>query len=96
MSEWLIAAFRAEQLQADHPGWRVCPVRRRDGAGVEAIRDEGGVCSLTGSVSEIEITADKTIPDHEPVVRLPARVAPFLMEVCDGDGAAGVRPVARG
>ena len=27
---------------------------------------------------------------------LPARMAPFLMEVCDGDGAAGVRPVSRG
>jgi hypothetical protein len=53
MTEWLIAGMRAEQLQAEHPGWRVRPVRRRDGAGVEAIRDEGGLCSLTGGVSEV-------------------------------------------
>lgn len=53
MIEWLIAALRAEQLQADHPGWRVRPVRLRDGTGVEAIRDEGGLCSLTGCVSEV-------------------------------------------
>jgi hypothetical protein len=52
--EWLIAALCAEQLQADHPGWRVRPVRRRDGMGVEAIRDEGGLCSLTGSASEVQ------------------------------------------
>jgi hypothetical protein len=54
MLEWLIAALYAEQLQADHPGWRVRPVRRRDGTGIEAIRDEDGVCSLTGSVSEVQ------------------------------------------
>jgi hypothetical protein len=53
MTEWLIAAMRAEQLQANHPGWRVRPVRRRDGTGVEAIRDEGGLCSLTGSVPAV-------------------------------------------
>ena len=43
-----------------------------------------------------EITADKPIPDHETVIRLPARMAPFLMEACDGDGTAGIRPVSRG
>ena len=53
MTEWLIAAMCAEQLEADHPGWHVRPVRRRDGTGVEAIRDEDGLCSLTGSVSEV-------------------------------------------
>jgi hypothetical protein len=53
MTEWLIAGMRAEQLQAEHPGWRVRPVRRRDGTGVEAIRDEGSLCSLTGSASEV-------------------------------------------
>jgi hypothetical protein len=42
-----------------------------------------------------EITADEPIPGHETVIRLPARTAPFLMEVCDGDGTAGVRPVPR-
>jgi hypothetical protein len=53
MIEWLIAAMRAEQLEADHPGWRVRPVRCRDGTGVEAIRDEGGLCALIGSASEV-------------------------------------------
>jgi hypothetical protein len=53
MTEWLIAAMCAEQPEADHPGWRVRPVRRRDGTGVEAIRDEGGLCALIGSASEV-------------------------------------------
>jgi hypothetical protein len=53
MTEWLIAVLRAEELQADHPDWHVRPVRRRNGTGVEAIRDEGSLCSLTGSVSEV-------------------------------------------
>jgi hypothetical protein len=39
-----------------------------------------------------EITATKPVPDHETVVRLPARMAPFLLEVCGHDGTAGVRP----
>lgn len=51
---------------------------------------------ITDESTLAEITAEKAIPDHETVVRLPARMAPFLMEVCDGDGAAGVRPVSRG
>jgi hypothetical protein len=54
MTEWLIAAMRAEQLQANYPDWRVRPARRRDGTGIEAIRDEGAVCSMTGSVSEVQ------------------------------------------
>jgi hypothetical protein len=53
MTEWLIAAMCAEQLEADHPGWRVRPVRRRSGTGVEATRDEGGFCALIGSASEV-------------------------------------------
>jgi hypothetical protein len=53
MTEWLIAAMCAEQLEADHPGWHVRPVRRRDGTGVEAIRDEDGLCALIGSASEV-------------------------------------------
>jgi hypothetical protein len=60
MIEWVIAALRAEQLQADHSGWHVRPVRRRDGTGVEAIRDEGGLCSLTGSASEVQTTLAAT------------------------------------
>jgi hypothetical protein len=43
-----------------------------------------------------EITATGPIPGHETVVRLPARMAPFLLEVCDGDGTDGVRPASLG
>jgi hypothetical protein len=41
-----------------------------------------------------EITAAKPIPGHETVVRIPARMAPYLREVSGGDGTAGVRPDA--
>lgn len=36
-----------------------------------------------------EIKATGPIPDHETVLRLPARMAPFLEEACS-DGGAGV------
>ncbi len=36
-----------------------------------------------------EITAAKPVPDHETVVRVPARMAAFLMEACGG-GTTGV------
>ena len=39
-----------------------------------------------------EIEAEKPVPDHEGVVRVPARMAAFLMEACGG-GTTGVRPV---
>lgn len=42
-----------------------------------------------------EITATKPIPGHETVVRLPARMAPFLQEVCGDDRTGGVRPAPR-
>ena len=42
-----------------------------------------------------EITAAKPVPDHETVVRVPARMAAYLMEACGG-GATGIRPVPRG
>jgi hypothetical protein len=42
-----------------------------------------------------EITAVQPVPDHEAVVRVPARMAAFLLEACGG-GATGVRPVPRG
>jgi hypothetical protein len=42
-----------------------------------------------------EITAVKPVPDHEAVIRVPARMAQFLMEACGG-GTPGVRPVPRG
>ena len=43
-----------------------------------------------------EITATGPIPDHETVVRIPARMAPFLLEACDGDGTGGIRPASLG
>ena len=42
-----------------------------------------------------EITAAKPIPAHETVVRLPARMAPFLLEVCGDDRTGGVRAAPR-
>jgi hypothetical protein len=42
-----------------------------------------------------EITATKPVPAHETVVRLPARMAPFLLEVCGDDRTGGVRPAPR-
>jgi hypothetical protein len=43
-----------------------------------------------------QVMATGPIPDHETVVRLPARMAPFLLEVCDDDRTAGIRPAALG
>jgi hypothetical protein len=42
-----------------------------------------------------EITATGPIPDHETVVRLPARMASFLLEVCGDDRTDSVRPAPR-
>jgi hypothetical protein len=42
-----------------------------------------------------EITATKPIPAHETVVRLPAHMAPFLLEVCGDDRTGGVRAAPR-
>ena len=36
------------------------------------------------------IRAAGPIPDHETVLRLPRRMAPFLMEVCGSHGASDV------
>jgi hypothetical protein len=43
-----------------------------------------------------EVTETGPIPDHETVVRLPARMAPFLLEVCGDDGTGGIRPAPLG
>ena len=43
-----------------------------------------------------EITAIGPIPGHEIVVRLPARMAPFLLEVCGDVGTGGIRPAPLG
>jgi hypothetical protein len=51
---------------------------------------------ITDAATLAEITSTKPIPDHETVVRIPARMAPFLLEVCGANGAPGVRPDSRG
>ena len=40
------------------------------------------------TLEDIEATAP--IPDHETVVRIPRRMAPFLMEVCGGGRTGSV------
>jgi hypothetical protein len=52
-AEWAAAMLQAGQLQAAYPGWTIRPVRRRDGTGLEAVRDQPGLCSLTGTAAEI-------------------------------------------
>jgi hypothetical protein len=53
VTQWTQVREQAEQLQADYPGWHVRPVQRRGGAGVEALRDGPGWCSVIGSVAEV-------------------------------------------
>jgi hypothetical protein len=50
---------------------------------------------ITDERTMSEITAAKPVPDYETVVRIPARMASFLMEACGG-GTAGVRPAPLG
>jgi hypothetical protein len=50
---------------------------------------------ITDEPTMSEVTAAKPVPDHETVVRVPARMASFLMEACGG-GTTGVRPAALG
>jgi hypothetical protein len=50
---------------------------------------------ITDERTMSDITAAKPIPDHETVIRVPARIAPFLMEACSG-GPPGVRPAPLG
>lgn len=40
---------------------------------------------ISDAATLAEIKATGPIPDHETVVRLPRRMVPFLLEVCDGD-----------
>jgi hypothetical protein len=39
---------------------------------------------ITDEATLAEINQTKPIPDHETVVRVPRRMAPFLLEVCGG------------
>jgi hypothetical protein len=50
---------------------------------------------ITDERTMSEITAAKPVPDHETVIRVPARMAAFLTEACGG-GTTGVRPAALG
>jgi hypothetical protein len=47
--------------------------------------------TVTDAETLAEISAFKPIPAHETVIRIPARMTPFLREVCGDSGAAGVR-----
>lgn len=49
---------------------------------------------VTDDDTLFQVMATGPIPDHETVVRLPARMAPFLLEVCGDDGTAGIRPAS--
>jgi hypothetical protein len=53
MTGWAAAVEGADKLQEEHPDWQVRAVPRRDGPGVAAVRDGGGLCSVTGSVEEV-------------------------------------------
>lgn len=44
---------------------------------------------VTDQAAMAQIEAAGPVPGHETVLRLPARMAPFLPEAC-GDGTAGV------
>jgi hypothetical protein len=62
--------------------------------------DDGSIVvqgwKITDESALAEITAAKPVPDHETVLRLPASIKPFLLEVCSGDGTAGVRTAPLG
>ena len=51
---------------------------------------------ITDESTLAEITAAKPVPAHETVLRLPASMKPFLLEVCSGDGTGGVRTAPLG
>jgi hypothetical protein len=61
--------------------------------------DDGSIVIQGWKIADVltmaEIEAAKPVPDHETVVRVPARMAAFLMEACGG-GTPGVRPAPRG
>jgi hypothetical protein len=45
---------------------------------------------ITDETTMEQIEARAPVPGHETVLRLPARMAPFLLEAGDGNGTAGV------
>jgi hypothetical protein len=54
----------------------------------ESIVIQGWKITDEATLSAIRSTGP--IPDHETVLRLPRRMAPFLLEVCRGNGASDV------
>jgi hypothetical protein len=60
----------------------------------ESIVIQGWKVTDDDTLSQVTVTGP--IPDHETVVRLPARMAPFLLEVCDDGRTAGIRPASLG
>jgi len=50
---------------------------------------------ITDERTMSEITAAMSVPEHETVIRVPARMASFLMEACGG-GTTSVRSASRG
>lgn len=45
---------------------------------------------ITDETTMAQIEARGPVPGHETVMRLPARMAPFLLEACGGNGTASV------
>ena len=56
--------------------------------------DDGSIVlqgwKITDEATLAQVTAKGPVPDHETVLRLPSRMAPFLREVCGSDGTGGV------
>jgi len=50
---------------------------------------------ITDERTMSEIATARPVPGHEAVIRVPARMASFLMEACGG-GTTGARPASRG
>jgi hypothetical protein len=56
--------------------------------------DDGSIVlqgwKITDEAALAQITAKGPVPNHETVLRLPARMTPFLREVCGSDGTGSV------
>ena len=56
--------------------------------------DDGSIVlqgwKITDEATLSEVTAKGPVPDHETLMRLPARMAPILREVCGSDGTGGL------
>jgi hypothetical protein len=97
---WAQALHEAERAKEDFPQWWVRAVRRRDGVGIEAIRDGRGLCSVTGSVAEVRAVLAATAEDQQlwdigrPLEAVPPQDAPKAAR--DGIGVDAPVPVALG